>query len=134
MAAATVSPDTRRCSGLLRDSVGWSGTKFGRDIAMRGARTVFLDGKPLRSCSLAASALGDREVTTLEGLSGRNATTVRRAWVARDVPQCGYCPSGRVMSAVALLKEVRRPMNQRRSGHEWQFLSLRHPCPHPRRH
>jgi isoquinoline 1-oxidoreductase subunit alpha len=73
---------------------------------------VFLDGKPLRSCSFPVSALGEREVTTIEGLSGREVTAVQRAWVAREVPQCGYCQSGQVMSAVALLKEVKRPTDR----------------------
>jgi isoquinoline 1-oxidoreductase subunit alpha len=66
----------------------------------------------LRSCSFPVSALGNREVTTIEGLSGREAAAVQRAWVARDVPQCGYCQSGQVMSAVALLKEVKRPTDR----------------------
>jgi isoquinoline 1-oxidoreductase subunit alpha len=103
-----VLPDTPLL-WVLRDSLGLSGTKFGCGIAMCGACTVFIDGKPLRSCALPVSTLGEREVTTIEGLSGREATAVQRAWVARDVPQCGYCQSGQVMSAVALLKEVKRP-------------------------
>jgi len=94
---------------VLRDSLGLTGTKFGCGIAMCGACTVFLDGKPLRSCSFPVSAVGDREVTPIERLSGREAAAVQRAWVARDVPQCGYCQSGQIMSAVALLKEVKRP-------------------------
>jgi isoquinoline 1-oxidoreductase alpha subunit len=106
-----VLPDTPLL-WVLRDSLGLSGTKFGCGIAMCGACTVFLDGKPLRSCSLPVSALGDREVITIEGLSGREAAAVQRAWVARDVPQCGYCQSGQVMSAVALLKEVKRPTDR----------------------
>ena len=97
---------------VLRDSLGLTGTKFGCGIAMCGACTVFLDGKPLRSCSFPVSAVGDREVTTIEGLGGREAAAVERAWVARDVPQCGYCQSGQVMSAVALLKEVKRPTDR----------------------
>jgi isoquinoline 1-oxidoreductase subunit alpha len=97
---------------VLRDSLGLTGTKFGCGIAMCGACTVFLDGKPLRSCSFPAAAVGDREITTIEGLSGREAAAVQRAWVARDVPQCGYCQSGQVMSAVALLKEVKRPTDR----------------------
>src|SRR5262245_7711153 len=106
-----VLPDTPLL-WVLRDNLGLTGTKFGCGIAMCGACTVFLDGKPLRSCSFPVSALGDREVTTIEGLSGREAAAVQRAWVARDVPQCGYCQSGQVMSAVALLKEVRRPTDR----------------------
>ena len=94
---------------VIRDAIGLTGTKFGCGIAQCGACTVFLDGQPLRSCVLPVSALGGREVTTVEGVSGRTADAVQRAWVARDVPQCGYCQSGQVMSAIALLSEVRNP-------------------------
>jgi isoquinoline 1-oxidoreductase alpha subunit len=97
---------------VLRDSLGLTGTKFGCGIAQCGACTVFLDSKPLRSCSLPVSALGSREVTTIEGLSGREAEAVQAAWVARDVPQCGYCQSGQVMSAIALLREVKKPSDR----------------------
>jgi isoquinoline 1-oxidoreductase alpha subunit len=94
---------------VLRDTLGLTGTKFGCGIAQCGACTVFLNGKPLRSCSFPLAALGDGEVTTIEGVNGRAAQAVQRAWAARDVPQCGYCQSGQVMSAIALLSEVRRP-------------------------
>jgi isoquinoline 1-oxidoreductase subunit alpha len=94
---------------VLRDHVGLTGTKFGCGIAVCGACTVFLDGKPLRSCSLPLSALGSGEVTTIEGISGREAAVVQRAWVARDVPQCGYCQTGQMMTAIALLKEIKQP-------------------------
>jgi isoquinoline 1-oxidoreductase alpha subunit len=97
---------------VLRDTLGLTGTKFGCGIAQCGACTVFLDGKTLRSCSLPISALGSGEVTTIEALSGREAGAVQRAWVALDVPQCGYCQSGQVMSAVALLKEVKKPTDR----------------------
>jgi isoquinoline 1-oxidoreductase alpha subunit len=97
---------------VLRDNLGLTGTKFGCGIAVCGACTVFLDGQPLRSCSLPIAALGSGEVTTIEGISGREATAVQRAWVARDVPQCGYCQSGQVMSAIALLKEIKKPTDR----------------------
>jgi isoquinoline 1-oxidoreductase subunit alpha len=97
---------------VLRDTLGLTGTKFGCGIAQCGACTVFLDGKPLRSCSLPVSALGNGEVTTIEGVSGREADAVHGAWVARDVPQCGYCQSGQVMSAIALLREVKNPTDR----------------------
>jgi isoquinoline 1-oxidoreductase subunit alpha len=104
--------------------LGLTGTKFGCGIAMCGACTVFLNGKPLRSCALPVSALGDGELTTIEGLSGREAAAVQRAWVARNVTQYGYCQSGQIMSAVALLKEVKRPtdsdIDQARNGHIWR--------------
>lgn len=109
--AVDVLPDTPLL-WVIRDTIGLTGTKFGCGIAMCGACTVFLDGKALRSCSFPVSALGTGEITTIEGLSGREAAAVQRAWVARDVPQCGYCQSGQVMSAVALLKEVKRPTDR----------------------
>jgi isoquinoline 1-oxidoreductase alpha subunit len=94
---------------VLRDTLGLTGTKFGCGIAQCGACTVLLDGQPLRSCSLPISGVGDGEVTTIEGIAGPEAKAVQAAWIARDVPQCGYCQSGQVMSAVALLKEVKNP-------------------------
>jgi isoquinoline 1-oxidoreductase alpha subunit len=109
--AVDVLPDTPLL-WVLRDTLGLTGTKFGCGIAQCGACTVFLDGKPLRSCSLPVSALGSSEVTTIEGVFGREAEAVQRAWVARDVPQCGYCQSGQVMSAIALLREVKKPTDR----------------------
>lgn len=86
---------------VLRDHLGMTGTKFGCGMAQCGACTVHLDGQATRSCVLPVSAVGDREVRTIEGLGGDHP--VQRAWVAADVPQCGYCQSGQIMSAVALL-------------------------------
>ena len=97
---------------VLRDSLGLTGTKFGCGVAQCGACTVFLDGKPLRSCSIPVSAVADKEVTTIEGVSGREAEAIQKAWVARDVPQCGYCQSGQVMSATALLRKLPRPTDR----------------------
>jgi len=97
---------------VLRDAIGLTGTKFGCGIAQCGACTVFLDGRPLRSCSLPVSAIGSAQVTTIEGLSGREAEAVQRAWASRDVPQCGYCQSGQVMSAVALLRKTPKPSDR----------------------
>jgi isoquinoline 1-oxidoreductase subunit alpha len=97
---------------VLRDNLGLIGTKFGCGIALCGACTVFVDNKPLRACSLPISALGESKVITIEGVSGREAAAVQSAWVARDVPQCGYCQSGQVMSAIALLKEIRKPSDR----------------------
>jgi isoquinoline 1-oxidoreductase subunit alpha len=97
---------------VLRDTLELTGTKFGCGIAQCGACTVFLNGKPLRSCVLPVAALGDGEVTTIEGVTGRIAQAVQRAWARRDVPQCGYCQSGQVMSAIALLSETRRPSDR----------------------
>jgi len=84
---------------VLRDNLGLTGTKFGCGVAQCGACTVLLDARPLRSCSLPVSGLGNGEITTIEGLSGREGEAVRSAWIARDVPQCGYCQSGQIMSA-----------------------------------
>ncbi len=97
---------------VIREELGLTGTKFGCGIAQCGACTVFLDGRPLRSCSLPVSALGGGDVTTIEAIAGPEAEAVQRAWVARDVPQCGYCQSGQVMSAVALLREVKKPSDR----------------------
>jgi isoquinoline 1-oxidoreductase alpha subunit len=97
---------------VLRDNIGFTGTKYGCGVAQCGACTVFVDGRPLRSCSLPVAALGSREVTTIEAVSGREAKAVQRAWVARDVPQCGYCQSGQVMSAVALLRRTPKPSDR----------------------
>jgi isoquinoline 1-oxidoreductase alpha subunit len=97
---------------VLRDALGLTGTKFGCGIAQCGACTVLLDGRPLRSCTLPLSALGTAEITTIEGVAGREAETVQRAWVDRDVPQCGFCQSGQVMSAIALLRTVEKPTDR----------------------
>ncbi|HEY6256929.1 MAG TPA: (2Fe-2S)-binding protein [Xanthobacteraceae bacterium] len=109
--AVDVDPDTPLL-WVLRDNIGLTGTKYGCGIAQCGACTVHLDGRPLRSCSLPVSAIGNREVTTIEGLSGREAGAVQGAWAARDVPQCGYCQSGQVMSAVALLRQTPKPTDR----------------------
>ena len=97
---------------VLRDSLRLTGTKFGCGMAQCGACTVFFDGQPVRSCSMQASDIGAGEITTIEGLTGPEAEAVRRAWIARDVPQCGYCQSGQIMSATALLKEIKRPSDR----------------------
>ena len=109
--AVDVEPDTPLL-WVLRDTLGFTGTKFGCGIAQCGACTVFLDGRPLRSCSLPVSALGTAEVTTIEGVAGREAKAVQGAWVASDVPQCGFCQSGQVMSAIALLRAVKNPSDR----------------------
>ena len=97
---------------VLRDGIGLTGTKFGCGVAQCGACTVFIDGRPLRSCSLPVAAVGTADVTTIEGVSGREAEAVQRAWATRDVPQCGYCQSGQVMSAVALLRRTPKPSDR----------------------
>src|SRR6202163_467583 len=88
---------------VLRDSLGMTGTKFGCGMALCGACTVHIDGQPTRSCVTPISAVAGKSVTTIEGLSSPAGKAVQAAWVGLDVPQCGYCQSGQVMSASALL-------------------------------
>lgn len=88
---------------VLRDTLGLTGTKFGCGIAACGACTVHLDGRPVRSCVVPMSAAAGRRVTTIEGLSPDGRHPVQRAWIAEHVPQCGYCQSGQIMAAAALL-------------------------------
>ena len=94
---------------VLRDHLGMTGTKFGCGMALCGACTVHLDGAPVRSCLLPLKALEGKAVTTIEGLSKDRSHAVQRAWIEIDVPQCGYCQSGQIMSAVALLKSNPQP-------------------------
>jgi isoquinoline 1-oxidoreductase subunit alpha len=94
---------------VLRDTLGLTGTKFGCGIAQCGACTVHLDGKATRSCVLPVAAVGTRAVTTIEGLSATTTHRVQKAWIAEDVPQCGYCQSGQVMAAAALLRRTPEP-------------------------
>jgi isoquinoline 1-oxidoreductase alpha subunit len=96
----------------LRDHLKLTGTKFGCGEAYCGACTVFIDGNPVRSCSLPVSQVGNGAITTIEGISGPEAAAVQQAWIARDVPQCGYCQSGQIMSAIALLKAIRKPTDR----------------------
>ena len=94
---------------VLRGELKLTGTKFGCGMALCGACTVHLDGEPVRSCVTPLSAVGTRQVTTIEGLQGREAEAVREAWAEIDVVQCGYCQSGQVMSACALLAKTPQP-------------------------
>lgn len=99
----------------IRDNIGLTGTKFGCGVAQCGACTVFVDGQPVRSCVTPASAVEGSEVTTIEGLAGvaaKEAEAVQTAWAALDVPQCGYCQSGQVMSATALLMSNTKPTDE----------------------
>ena len=94
----------------IRNEIGLTGTKYGCGIAQCGACTVLMDGKAVRSCLLPAASAQGREITTIEGLSkGGALTKVQEAWVAEDVPQCGYCQSGQVMAATALLAATPKP-------------------------
>jgi isoquinoline 1-oxidoreductase subunit alpha len=94
---------------VIRDEVGLTGTKFGCGIAQCGACTVHLDGQPVRSCQTQLSAAAGKSVTTIESLSPNNSHPLQKAWIAHDVPQCGYCQSGQLMSAAALLKNNKNP-------------------------
>ncbi|WP_111493198.1 MULTISPECIES: (2Fe-2S)-binding protein [Marinobacter] len=105
---ADVEPDTPLL-WVLRDHFGLTGTKFGCGIAQCGACTVHMNGLTRRSCITPISQVDGGQVVTIEGLGGREAQAVQDAWVALDVPQCGFCQSGQVMSAAALLREIPKP-------------------------
>jgi isoquinoline 1-oxidoreductase alpha subunit len=93
----------------LRDLLNLTGTKYGCGIAACGACTVHLDGQPVRSCQTPISDAAGKAITTIEGVGGKVAEAVQNAWIKLDVPQCGYCQSGQVMSAIGLLSENRKP-------------------------
>ena len=103
-----VSPETPLL-WVLRDHLGLTGTKFGCGIAQCGACTVHVDGVPQRSCQLPVSQAEGREILTIEGLSRDRSHVLQQAWIAEEVPQCGYCQSGQIMSAVALLDQNSEP-------------------------
>ncbi|MDQ8699625.1 2Fe-2S iron-sulfur cluster-binding protein [Hyphomicrobium sp. LHD-15] len=94
---------------VVRDELGLIGSKFGCGAAQCGACTMYLDGQPIRSCVTAVSDVSGKEITTIEGLSGKVADAVRDAWVKLDVVQCGYCQSGQIMAAAALLSDNPKP-------------------------
>jgi isoquinoline 1-oxidoreductase alpha subunit len=94
---------------VLRDSLKLTGTKYGCGIAQCGACTVLIDGRATRSCSIPLAAVAGKSITTIEGLSADGTHPVQLAWIEFDVPQCGYCQSGQIMAAVALLKENPKP-------------------------
>lgn len=96
----------------IRDLVGLTGTKYGCGIAQCGACTVHLEGAPVRSCSLPVAAVANKNITTIEGLSTDNSHPVQQAWIAEQVPQCGYCQSGQIMAATALLKRNPNPTDK----------------------
>ena len=104
-----VAPDTPLL-WVLRDTLGLTGTKYGCGIAQCGACTVHLDGVATRTCVLPISKVGDKKITTIEGLAaGGKLTVVQEAWIAEDVPQCGYCQSGQIMAATSLLAKNPAP-------------------------
>jgi len=95
---------------VIREQIGLTGTKYGCGIALCGACTVHINGEPVRSCSVPASAAVGKKITTIEGLAqGGKLNNVQQAWLAHDVPQCGYCQSGMIMAATALLAKTPQP-------------------------
>lgn len=97
---------------VLRDHIQLSGTKFGCGIGQCGACTIHLDGVAMRSCSLPISAVGDKKITTIEGLSANGDHPLQKAWIEHDVPQCGYCQAGQIMNAASLLNDIPNPSDE----------------------
>lgn len=97
---------------ILRDTLHLTGTKYGCGVGQCGACTVHVDGQPMRSCSLPLEAAAGVQVVTIEAVAGAEAEAVRAAWIARDVPQCGFCQSGQIMSAIALLRVRAAPTDR----------------------
>ncbi len=97
---------------VIREELGLTGTKFGCGVALCGACTVHLDGSPIRSCSTAVGDVEGASITTIEGVGSKAARAVQAAWESLDVVQCGYCQSGQIMSAVALLEENPKPSDE----------------------
>jgi isoquinoline 1-oxidoreductase alpha subunit len=96
----------------IRDIIGLTGTKYGCGVSQCGACTVHLNGTPVRSCSLPVSAVAGKNITTIEGLAPNHDHPVQQAWIAEQVPQCGYCQSGQIMSAAALLQRNPHPTDK----------------------
>ncbi len=97
---------------IIREHLKLTGTKFGCGIAQCGACTVHIDGEPARSCQTPLQDVAGKQVTTIEGLSANSDHPLQKAWIAEQVPQCGYCQSGQIMEAAALLKKTRKPTRQ----------------------
>ena len=97
---------------VLRDTIGLTGTKYGCGIAQCGACTVHVNGDAQRSCQIAVKDVGEAKITTIEGLSPDSSHPIQKAWLAIDVPQCGYCQSGMIMAAAALLKDKTKPTSK----------------------
>src|SRR6266545_4389463 len=125
----------------LRENLGLTGTKFGCGIAQCGACTIHVDGQPIRSCITPIESVKGKKITTIEGLSAKGNHPIQKAWIAEEVPQCGYCQSGQIMSAAALLatspREVRNERDRQleparfsqSSHHRGRRLVARLPCP-----
>jgi isoquinoline 1-oxidoreductase subunit alpha len=106
-----VSPETPLL-WVLRDNLNMTGTKYGCGMGLCGACTVHLDGEAVRACQTPVSSVGSKKITTIEGLSSDNSHPVQIAWIAEQVPQCGYCQPGQIMSAAALLAKTPRPTDE----------------------
>ena len=108
--ALSAEPDTPLL-WVIREELGLTGTKFGCGVAACGACTVHVDGEPTRSCSVPVSDVAGKSITTIEGLKSADGTlhAVQKAWISEQVPQCGYCQSGQIMAAVALIEKTGRP-------------------------
>ena len=128
-------PDDMPLLWVLRDVVGLTGTKFGCGVALCGACTVHLDGRPIRSCITPVASVADKTITTIEAIGETpSGKKIQQAWLNLEVVQCGYCQSGQIMSAAALLEQQSEPKRRRdRCGHVRQHLSLRHLSAHSRR-
>jgi isoquinoline 1-oxidoreductase alpha subunit len=111
-AAHSEQPGDTPLLWVIREELGLTGTKFGCGIAQCGACTVHLDGNPVRSCSTPVSAAAGKKVTTIEGLSPAGDHPLQKAWIAEQVPQCGYCQSGQIMQAAALLARNKAPSRE----------------------
>ena len=121
-----VPPDTPLL-WVLRDVLNLHGTKYGCGIGECGACTVHLGGQPVRACLTPVSSAANAPITTIEGLSPDDSHPLQRAWLDIDVPQCGYCQAGQIMSAAALLAKHPKPTDERnRCGHEWKPMQVRH--------
>jgi aerobic-type carbon monoxide dehydrogenase small subunit (CoxS/CutS family) len=110
-----IAPDTPLL-WVLRDKLNLTGTKYGCGMGLCGACTVHLDGEAVRSCRTAVSSVGTKKVTTIEGLSADNSHPVQQAWIAEQVPQCGFCQPGQIMSAAALLAKTPHPTEEQIEG------------------
>ncbi|KPJ76503.1 MAG: (2Fe-2S)-binding protein [Gemmatimonas sp. SG8_23] len=106
------APEDMPLLWVLRDLLGLTGTKYGCGEAVCGSCTVHVDGRPVRSCTRRVSGVEGRDVTTIEGLSPDGLNALQRAWIAEDVPQCGYCQSGQIMAAAALLDSSPDPSDE----------------------
>ena len=106
---------------VLRENLGLTGTKYGCGVALCGVCTVHVNGEPVRSCNMQVSQVAGKKITTIEGLSSDNSHPVQKAWIAEQVPQCGYCQPGQIMSAAALLAKNKNPsdteIEQAMAGH-----------------